>query len=200
MLRGRFHDPLIGRDILVGGILGAGVTALDSLTDYIPTWLGQPPARPRGFNFTLLHGPSWTAGTVLDSMVHALLQLMSAFFVLLLLRIVLRKQWLAAGAFVLLFVAITSSGTDDPWMALPVGVVIITIFTIVLVRYGLVAATAGFYFILILQECPLTVDLSAWYAQGFIVPLLVVVALLIYGFHTALAGQPVFGSGRLLDE
>jgi hypothetical protein len=45
---------------------------------------------------------------------------------------------------------------------------------------------------------PATANFSAWYASGPIFALLVVAALAVWGFHTALAGRPIF-SRELFD-
>jgi hypothetical protein len=45
---------------------------------------------------------------------------------------------------------------------------------------------------------PVTSHLTAWYATGFVIDLIIVLALAFYAFHTSLAGQPVFG-GKLLE-
>jgi hypothetical protein len=45
---------------------------------------------------------------------------------------------------------------------------------------------------------PLTVHLSAWFAEPTIFVFFVIVAAAIFGFHTSTAGKPLFG-GALLD-
>jgi hypothetical protein len=39
---------------------------------------------------------------------------------------------------------------------------------------------------------PITSDLSAWYAGDFILAVIVALALVVFGFYTSLAGQPLF--------
>jgi len=46
---------------------------------------------------------------------------------------------------------------------------------------------------------PMTTELSTWYATDFLMALTIGVALVIFGFYTSLAGQPLFG-GRLLQD
>ena len=48
----------------------------------------------------------------------------------------------------------------------------------------------------LLVQMPLTADFSAWYAGSVIFALVSVAALAIYGFHTTLAGRPVFKGER----
>jgi hypothetical protein len=72
-----------------------------------------------------------------------------------------------------------------------------TLFVIALLRFGLVVLAAmimvGSTFF------PITADFSAWYAGYGLFVLLAVLALAVYGFHTALAGQSVF-RGKLLED
>ena len=69
----------------------------------------------------------------------------------------------------------------------------------VIVRFGLVAATVGFYLTDLLGGIGLSGNLTVWYAPSFLIPAFATFALLAYGFHISLAGQPMFGSGRLSD-
>jgi hypothetical protein len=43
----------------------------------------------------------------------------------------------------------------------------------------------------------LTIDLSAWYADGMFFCLVVLAAIVAYAFHTAVAGRPLFKGGLL---
>jgi serine/threonine-protein kinase len=46
LLAGGFRDPVVGRDVLVGCLLGASSTALDRLAWLLPAWLGALPTQP----------------------------------------------------------------------------------------------------------------------------------------------------------
>jgi len=64
---------------------------------------------------------------------------------------------------------------------------------------GLLATTSFLLFQCLCIEYPLTTDLAAWYAEGALFALTVAGALALYGFHTSLAGQPLF-RGKLLED
>jgi hypothetical protein len=55
------------------------------------------------------------------------------------------------------------------------------------------------FFILMFNFFPITPDFSAWYAGGTIFCLFVGAALILFGFYTSLAGQPLF-RGSLVDD
>jgi hypothetical protein len=63
---------------------------------------------------------------------------------------------------------------------------------------GLLALVACLAFLFTAIEVPLTLDLSAWYATRALPVVFLLLGLAVYGFHTCLAGRPVFG--RALDD
>jgi hypothetical protein len=199
LLRGRFRDPRFGRDILVGGTMG-GVFGLLSRADELLAWtVGGAPSLPQATNMTQLGSIAGALGLTLDTPIHALLQVMQGVFVLLLLRLVLKRIWIAGLGFVLL-IGLMSGASEAPnpvftWvvMAISVGVVLT-----VLVRFGLVAGTIGLCLTNLLG-LGIGGNLTVWYAPSFLIPFFAALALLTYGFHTALAGQPMFGSGLVND-
>jgi serine/threonine-protein kinase len=201
LLRGKFRDPLIGRDILIGGVLAGTFGLVIQLDSLVPFVTGQPIASPHGLAFNALGSVRWTIGATVDGAVHALLSVMQGLFILLLLRILLRKIWLAGIVFALLIAFMEGApGADQAIIAWIQVAAITSVVLFVLVRYGLVATTVGLYLQDSLDNLGLTGDFSVWYAPSFLIPAVVALALLLYGFHTSLAGQPIFGSGKLLEE
>ena len=68
----------------------------------------------------------------------------------------------------------------------------------VFLRFGLLALVFNGYFHHFL-EFPLTTDPSAWYAGTSLFLLVVLALLAVFGFRTALEGQPPFEGTRLGD-
>ena len=201
MLRGRFRDPLVGRDILIGGLLGTSFGLLQHLDDFASFFTPIALANPIGVDWPSLASLPYATGLVLDYTIHSLMRVMEGTFVLLLLRLVLRNIWIAGAAFVLLIGLMEGvPGSDTPIVSWTQVVLIVAVILFVIVRYGLVATAVGFYIGDILERVVLPDSLSAWYAPQGLLPLAAVLALLLYGFHIALAGQPVFAFGKLLEE
>ena len=69
----------------------------------------------------------------------------------------------------------------------------------ILMRFGLLAMFFTQFFVLMFNFFPITSDLSVWYAGGTTLCLVVGAALIIFGFKTSLAGQPLF-RGSLGDD
>ena len=111
LLAGGFRDPLVGRDVLVGCLLGAFATFLVRLGWFVPSWLGDPPAQP-------LSGPQWQflgarsnhCRSYRTNLVVSLFVSFAFLFVLFLFRALLRKEWAAAVAFVLFFTVFVRGG------------------------------------------------------------------------------------------
>ena len=72
--------------------------------------------------------------------------------------------------------------------SLPFELAFLTFLTIVMLRFGLIAAIFAFATKQILH-LPHTVDWSAWYAGATAVPVMLLALLAIYGFRTSLGGR-----------
>jgi hypothetical protein len=193
LLEGRLRDPLVGRDILVGSLLGVVAALVFSLGRLLPGWIGLPPPVPwqidNPFDLVSLR---CAAAHILDYHVHALLNTMQVLLLLLFLRGVLRKQWLAAVVCCLVFSLQFALGSDYPWLGLVIGVGIVSCVIVALTRFGLIAATSGGLVLSALMGLVLTPNLSAWYAASSLLGLAALLGLAIFGFHASLAGRPLF--------
>ncbi|MCH7884324.1 MAG: protein kinase [Planctomycetes bacterium] len=196
LLAGRLRDPLVGRDILVGGLFGISFQLLDQLQYLAQGWLGPYPPILQGIGLETLLGGRHLAASLINpfAVLFALLNL----FILFVLRVILRKQWLVVLVFLLIFTTLTSLGVPPGYhgsallsyvMFAALGQVAVLV---VLMRFGLLALVAAFMFSFLLGAFPITVDFSTWYAGGSLLAMLAVVAVAGYGFHTALAGRPLF--------
>src|SRR5262245_26918398 len=94
VLAGGFHDPLVGRDVLIGAVFGLGVILCNFyLATLVPQLLGYPPRIP-WFDFpaTQLRGIRSFAHSFTQQIYGALFQSFVLLFFLLLLYIVLRRD------------------------------------------------------------------------------------------------------------
>jgi len=100
LLAGGLRDPLVGRDLLVGFVAATGLVVLGTIRFFVPGWLGLAPSIPRGISPpTLLGGRH--AISILFGLSHVLIfTSLGMLFLLILLRILLRRQWAAVVAWV----------------------------------------------------------------------------------------------------
>src|SRR5271157_1884090 len=199
LLAGDFRDPLVGRDVLAGCFLAPFTTAVGGAVWFIFSWLGYPPPQPDS-------GPGWQflgARTMVADVASALMLApfpwLLALFSLFLFRVLLRREWAAAVAWVLLPTVFAAADSRfDP--VAPVGMLIFASLAVfVMIRFGLLALVANFVVYNILQNYPLTTQGSVWYSGISLAGILLIAAMAFYAFYTSLGGRPAFG-GAVLEE
>jgi hypothetical protein len=197
LLGGGVRDPLVGRDVLTGAAAGVAMSVIYLAGLLVPAALG----RPASVVIPFVQGPTLTLTTqvlfrIFVNQYSAVLFAMVFLFVLVLLRMVLRRDWLAAVAFAV-FAAGPIPG-EDPVYGWASGAFRAVIIALVLTRGGLLALAAALVYMFTVVEIPLTLDLGAWYVVRAAPVLIVLAAIAVYAFHTSLAGKPMFGS--LFDD
>ncbi|MGQ0763340.1 MAG: serine/threonine-protein kinase [Acidobacteriota bacterium] len=201
LLVGDWRDPLVGRDILVGGMLGLGHTAMIYVTTLLPIWTRGRAVPNSGLNISYLESGRHLWAIFFMSLPFAVF--VSFFFLLLLvlLVIVFRKQWLAATVFwILLFSVIgLAFGTGANWADLLGATSSAVITVVVLARFGLLAMISRAIFFDLSLHNAITADFTSWYFGNTIFSAVVLFGLAIYGFYISLAGQPFFKS-KLLED
>jgi hypothetical protein len=203
LLAGRLADPMVGRDLLIG-LTGAVVIALIAglSTSVVPAWLGAAPLSPRVSLISPLGGTKHMVFALFRFLPIGIGQALVGFCMLLLLRVLLRKEALAMAVFAIIsFTYNYGSLRRGESLALEAGVsaVLTVILVLIFVRLGLLALSTLAWSIQILTGAPLTLDLSAWYADRSLIAMVVIGGLALYGFYTSLAGKPAFGAA-ILDE
>ena len=189
LVMGQWRDPLVGRDVLFGVILGAVWILIYQVRTALTMRSGAPP----GFNSTdYLIGGRHALGAWLINVPGAIQGTLLFFFLLFVLRVLLRKEWLAAIVFVALWVALRILGSNHPGIEGLPWALLYTIAVIVVFRFGFVALAVGLFVTDTMLNVPLTLDFSAWYASSSLLPLLSVAVLAVWGFYNALAGQKLW--------
>jgi hypothetical protein len=149
-------------------------------------------APPDFYSTEYLMGGRHALGAWLIQIPGAIQGTLLFFFLLFVLRVLLRKEWLAAIVFVALWVALKTLGSDYPWIDGSAWALIYGVAAIVAFRFGFVALAIGLFVTDLVLNAPLTLDFSFWYAGSTLLPLLSVVALAVWGFYNSLAGQKLW--------
>jgi hypothetical protein len=183
---GQFRDPVVGRDVLIGALVGVACLLVIRVNEIVAARF-EPYVQAN----TLL-GIRFAAAGVVDFLVAAVIFSLAYLFLLVLLRATLRKEWLAAAAFVALFVFLQVVGSETPILDAGFMFLVLGGGVLILMRFGLVTFATVYFVRSLLHEFPITRDLSAWYAPSGMVAVIVVAAIAIYGFRTTLEGRPVF--------
>ncbi len=191
LLAGKWVDPLVGRDALVGCAAGALVAMLSAVDTLAPRYLHLAAPLP-SVNATFARLSALTNGStlftgVLSAVYVGLLMLL----LLVVLRMALRRRVLAGLGFVAVILAAT--GRWNPFEPLSVlfQVMIGTLFLLLLVRHGLVALVFCLAFRHLLEDFPITPDWGVWYGWSVVTPLALGAVLLLVSFYAAIGGRPL---------
>ncbi len=191
LLDGRFRDPIVGRDVLVGTVQGVGVAFVFYLARMVPLWLGGAPPRPdlphHPAELLALRGVRESVAELIAVQINIATHILYLFIALLLLRLVFRKTWIAVGLHWILYVFVYGSGFGY----FPIAV-FITAWHVVFFRFGWVSILVATWITDALGGFPLTTDPFAWHAYASFLLIGFCLALAIYGFKTSLGKRPVF--------
>jgi serine/threonine-protein kinase len=199
LLSGEWRDPLVGRDALVGVMLGAALMVIHGLWRLAPGWLGLPPSAPWYPAPDSLLGLRRQLAYLLQGFENAPVIPLAGLLLLLLFHVVLRRAWLAVLVAWLtgtLFVALQYDSLAVDFFFLGINA---ALYLFGLMRFGLLTATFANLVVSLFLNLTMTPDLSAWYAGATVITLATLVGLSAYGFYTSLGGQPIL-RGDLLGD
>ena len=202
-MAGNFRDPMVGRDLLIGGMLGLVHSACIAIGALLPRLFGIETAPTIPGNVFILGSVRSMLAVFLGS--HLAMSVFVGFgflFFLLLLYIILRRQWLAIAAMFLiaLLIELTAFAAAGPWLFWVVSIFITLTIVTVVARFGLLATMAHQLFFFLTLMYPMTTDFSVWYAPSMVFALALVVGIAVYGFYISLGGQSLFGNRLLQDD
>jgi hypothetical protein len=186
VLAGRASDPVVGRDVLFGVALGVFVTlmirslALTS-TDFAP--IGFPGDE------RLLLGLRPTLAVVLEEAPYAVRNVLLYFFLLFVLRVLLRRELPAVLVFTGLFVVVNALGNAYPWVGAIIGLGYFGTAAYVVRRWGLLPFVVGAFISSLLFDLPPTLDTAAWYFGNMLFLIALVIGLAFWGLYTSMAGR-----------
>ena len=190
LISGRLTDPLVGRHLLYGATIGAGMLVLGCFQFLAPELIGHAGSRPANLDWDTLLGPRWVIGELFLAMRHIFVNPMTALFVVVFLTFLTRSRWVGMGLLIVLFSVPSIDVIQElPVVQIPLAVLIGVVFVATLVRIGLVATMSAYLILGELTFHPLTLDFSTWYAGSTLIPLLLVVVITLFGFFTSLGGQ-----------
>jgi predicted Ser/Thr protein kinase len=194
VLSGEFLDPVVGRDVLLGVVAAIGWAILAMVVNLYPGWTGKTPTVPvNQLDFVILAGMHYTLGDILLNVALYLVGSLVLFFIFFLVRLVLRNQWVAVAATIVLFAIPTAFG-EHPVLSVTASVLVFGTALLILVRFGLLALLVGLTLNNVLEAYPLTGHFGEWYAQPTIIVFAMIAALAVFGFYTATAGKSRLGN------
>lgn len=154
---------------------------------------GRGHATPALVNFPgrteLLVGLRSTAGVVLQAAEYAIRNVLLFFFLLFLLRVLLRRQWPAALAYALIWGLLSAVGDEHPWAGGLLGFLYFGSGAVTVLRWGLTSFAVATFVSTLLMNVPATLDASAWFFGSMLLLLIIPAAMASWAFYTSVAGR-----------
>ena len=198
LFSGRFTDPMIGRDALIGTLIGVFIVGLGTLSPILSELMGEPVALPFAATADslpgILAGPRKVLGNSLDLIGSGLFSAAAVALLLLLTSILLGligiKQRLPA----LLIVTGLILLQQLTRVELSMGDRVLTAFAnlmilLVLGRFGLLAAATALASASLLSLTLHATPLGDWWTTAAAIPLAMIALLLCFAYRTSTAGR-----------
>ncbi len=187
LLIGRFRDPVVGRDVLIGTAVAGALGLLNGLMDL--WWRHAGNWAPNMGSTEVLLGTRRALGMCIAQIPHGIRDSLFYLFLILLFRVLLRSQWLAAAALTVLLTVLDTIGSDHLVVDGIANLVVNGALAFVILRWGLLPMAVTIFVATTLSQVPVTANPNAWYFAESLFVLLGVAALTAWGFRTAIAGQ-----------
>jgi Protein kinase domain len=191
LMAGGLRDPLVGRDVLWGVLLGVIWSVVIGVGVLLLVREGAPPQTPSP---ALLLGGRHVVASSLIQVVQGIVATLEFLFVLFLLRVLVRNRWLAGALFVALYSAQHTLQGDHRMINVWIWIVVYAIAAFAATRFGLITLAVAIFVANELFNLPLTPDFSAWYGMAGWILILAYAAIAVWGFRTSLGGQQLFRS------
>ena len=193
LVGGRFGDPLVGRDLLGGLLLGCASFLVLVAMKTAPSFVASGGETPLYFDEFSLAGIQGVAASLGGRLVDTLMQTVYGPAILFVGTLILRRKVFAVALLWGLWFAITA-GRENTLLEVPAAALIASLFVAALLRFGLLGFGAFALSRNLLAGAPLTLDFSLWYAGYGLFFVLLVLALASWGFWAARGG------GTLIPE
>jgi serine/threonine-protein kinase len=184
VLIGRVRDAVVGRDVLIGCAAGSALAVLNGIAE---TWLRHAGGWPNLDTTLPLSGARGYLAVVMLAIPHAVREALFFFFLIFLLRAILRNQWAAGVAFALIFASLNLAESGHPLFNASISFLVLFALAFLVLRWGLLALCAAMLFSNATNVPGARV--SAWYFGGTVFVLAAALALSAWAFHTSLGGR-----------
>jgi hypothetical protein len=189
LLSGEFRDPLVGRDILLGVMLGVLWILIFQLHSIRAMYLGAAPGLGQS---EYLMGGREALGAWLVQIPSSIISTLFFFLLLLGLKAILRNNWLAAIVFVGIYAVPSGLTSTHVALDLPTQILAYAIAVVIVFRFGLIPLAVAIFTTNMAANIPMSADLSAWYMSTSVLAILSVVAMAGWGFYHSLGGQALW--------
>jgi serine/threonine-protein kinase len=193
---GRVRDPRVGRELLIGMAFGALSLLVIELPKMFAASVGwKMPQFPFGNSLWVVADVAGLVAQWLNYVLGGLQSALVIAMIYLVFRLILRRPRvaLAAGVIVLLFAINNAQIVSGNWVGRFNVVAFTVLITLVIHRYGLIAAATLLFVDNVIHDIPMTTDLSVWWSAPTVLTVSMVFGLLAFSYYAARGGEPLFG-------
>jgi protein kinase-like protein/zinc ribbon protein len=186
LVSGKLRDPLVGRDMVSGVLLGMAWVLIFEIGNLFSIRLGD--ALQLGSS-DLLGGFREAVGYYFNVAGNSIQGALAFFLMLVLIKLIVRNQWLAVLVFLAIQVTPRVLGSDHVWLDFVVWLLVYAIAALAVVRFGLIALGIGVFLANVLLSVPYSLDFSNWYAAHNLLLVFSFFAIGVWGFYLSLGGK-----------
>jgi hypothetical protein len=193
VLRNEWKNPQVGRDALIGTALGVlFITYIAAMQLFV---LRSGQNGPEGMYLGNLLGMRYVLGLFSSYLGSAITSVTGLLLFGLFLRGILRREWLVGIAFVLIMAFFQSRNETrlSYWPFFLVNAGNYVIVAAAILRLGMFGSIVMIFVTNMLGDGLMTTDLSAWYGTSSWVAIVLTIALALWGYRIATAGQSLLG-------
>ncbi len=184
LVQGRWKDARVGRDVLVGSVLGVASACIMALTNGIPTWLpftGQTPVPP---NTDVITGGRLLLAQFAAVPVNTVGTAFALFGVWFMAWLAFRRKLPAAIALAVVW-TLLALGAENPVLEVPGAILDGALLAYVITRHGLLALVTLWTMRLLMQGIPAPFSPTSPYAYSATVAIAVPVLIVVWAFRNA---------------
>jgi tRNA A-37 threonylcarbamoyl transferase component Bud32 len=189
LLSGRVLDSRIGHDVLVGLSFAAARLLLE-LCRLIPGALGaRDIVPPFGTALQPLMGPLPLLARWVFALSGAMQISLAVAMVFVVLRLVVKRSWLALAGGLVVLVLVTDNGSfvSGRWIDMAIAILSTALLSFAVYRYGLLVVAVTLFVGNVLRTVPLTLNVGEWWSAPSTLTLALCFGLACFGYYAARA-------------
>ncbi len=189
LLLGRWRDPLVGRDVVVGGATFGAFALMGLIDPIVARSSGKPPEWPTAPYLRMFLGPGFVFDGAVNQIVNGILNGLFFFMLLFLFRLLVRRTWIASALLVLVLALLVSAESGFDAASALYGAVFGGVVVLVMLRFGVLALIVAWTFRQLSMSAAFTLDLSTWYAPISMFLLALGIGVTVFAFTNAVRGR-----------